>query len=305
MNGMKNHKLLSICIPTYNRASVLDASLSKIVENPEIDERVEIIVSDNCSTDNTSLVVAKYPQVKYFKTDSNIEDANFSYVLSIAQGEYLKLSNDTCYYKPGAIAKMLQRIEENLESKTPLYFIQNTFNYKDCVVRTTGLNDFLDAISKNITWIAVFGMWRNQFHELEDKNRELKTKFLQTDWSLRNVLKYQSSVIYYDDYLSFTPLTKKGGYNVFEVFIKNYLGLLLPYVEKRLLTRQQFNKEKKRLYLYDIMPWIPLIFVNKESVYEFNLVGVKTLIFKTYFRHFYFWITLPLLGLKILKHKIR
>lgn len=55
MNGMENKRpLLSICIPTYNRAEILDKTLFLLFSNPDFNvDEIEVVVSDNCSTDHT------------------------------------------------------------------------------------------------------------------------------------------------------------------------------------------------------------------------------------------------------------
>lgn len=45
--------LLSICIPTYNRASYLEGAILNIITDNAFGDEVEIIISDNASTDNT------------------------------------------------------------------------------------------------------------------------------------------------------------------------------------------------------------------------------------------------------------
>ena len=49
-------KKLSICIPTFNRGDFLKRLLVDILEN-ERSHEVEIVISDNASTDNTDEVV--------------------------------------------------------------------------------------------------------------------------------------------------------------------------------------------------------------------------------------------------------
>ena len=73
VNGYK--KLLSIAIPTYNRAHYLDLCLSQICKQlPGNEQDIELIVSDNASPDNTEEVVKKYIDrgidLKYIKTVS-------------------------------------------------------------------------------------------------------------------------------------------------------------------------------------------------------------------------------------------
>ncbi|MBK7095860.1 MAG: glycosyltransferase [Saprospiraceae bacterium] len=68
-------KLLSITIPTYNRASFLKETLKQLFfQFDEIDiNQIEIIVSDNCSTDNTSEVIFEFVkkgfQINYIRNE--------------------------------------------------------------------------------------------------------------------------------------------------------------------------------------------------------------------------------------------
>jgi len=58
---MSEKPLLSICIPTYNRAEYLAKSLDTLVCLPEFNSsEVEVVISDNASTDNTQEVAKKY-----------------------------------------------------------------------------------------------------------------------------------------------------------------------------------------------------------------------------------------------------
>ncbi len=288
-----NRILLSICIPTYNRASTLEQTLRNITENPEIDDRVEIIVSDNASTDHTRQVVTQFPKVKYYCNDENIKDLNFSKVLSYASGEYIKLTNDTTFYKPQAITTILGLIEKHKETKPILYFCQNAFNYRNCEKWCESLDQFLNILSVNITWTNIFGIWREQFIELEDKNRMAALQFAQVDWNLRNFEHIGKGVIYFSDFLGFTPLTKKGGYNVIRVFVENYLSILYPYVESGKISVSAFELEKKRLYQVNIQQWLPNLYVNKKVQFDFDMSGVWSLLLHTYGKKKYFWISLP------------
>jgi glycosyltransferase involved in cell wall biosynthesis len=90
-----NHKVLSICIPTYNRANILRNTLSNLVAQDL--SRVEIIISDNASTDYTYQVVKEYEEygIKYF---CNSKNQGFTYnlirVMECAKTDYLTLVSD-------------------------------------------------------------------------------------------------------------------------------------------------------------------------------------------------------------------
>ncbi|WP_454065141.1 glycosyltransferase family 2 protein [Candidatus Nitrospira salsa] len=90
-------KLVTIGIPTYNRAhgylpQALESAIAQTYEN------LEIIVSDNCSSDDTETVVKEYgdPRVKYFKHQENIGPlGNSNFCLTQAKGIYfLQLHDD-------------------------------------------------------------------------------------------------------------------------------------------------------------------------------------------------------------------
>ena len=63
--------LISIIIPTYNRAKLIERSL-KSIEKQTL-KNFEIIIIDNFSTDNTSSVIKSFSHlpIKYFVVDNN------------------------------------------------------------------------------------------------------------------------------------------------------------------------------------------------------------------------------------------
>lgn len=69
--------VLSIAIPTYNGAKYIREALDSIITQlDDVDEEVEIVISDNASTDQTPEIISeyqkKYPFIKYFRNDENL-----------------------------------------------------------------------------------------------------------------------------------------------------------------------------------------------------------------------------------------
>lgn len=57
-------KLLTICIPTYNRSQLLDKQLNWLAQEiVGIESNYEIIISDNCSTDRTQDIIPKWQDI--------------------------------------------------------------------------------------------------------------------------------------------------------------------------------------------------------------------------------------------------
>ena len=88
-------KLLSICIPTYNRESRLEKTIDNIISQAlEFRDKVEICISDNASTDGTKKVITKFKEkypdlVKYNVNEENLGyDRNLLKVVLMAKGRF-------------------------------------------------------------------------------------------------------------------------------------------------------------------------------------------------------------------------
>lgn len=89
--------LVSICVPTYNRASLLRESLKSICGQDYAP--LEILISDNCSDDETEQVgreVAKGdPRIRYVRHTRNIGlYGNHNFCIEESRGEFLCLFHD-------------------------------------------------------------------------------------------------------------------------------------------------------------------------------------------------------------------
>lgn len=116
-----NQPFLSICIPTYNRADVLPECLNSILiqlQDTELKDKVEIVISDNNSQDNTTGLIkkyqAKYKNIRYYKNKTNIGPAaNAVKVASLALGKYIWFFSDDDLQNKDAIQTVLRTINEH------------------------------------------------------------------------------------------------------------------------------------------------------------------------------------------------
>ena len=296
--------LLSICIPTYNRDSYLKEALDNITTDQSFDERVEIIISDNASTDNTELVakeyVKKFPNIKYFKNDENIKDYNFYLALSRGNAKYVRLFNDTLRFKEGALAYMLDVIEKSQEN-TPLFFYQNIpfLNNKNSQICTNNLNFFLKNTSFWVTWIGNMGNWRQEIINIETPNKYSKLQLSQVDWTYQICQKHKFNIIHFGDFTISATIKNKGGYNLFKVFINNYLYILRKYK----ISFYSLQKEKYRLLKYFITPWYINLKINKE--FTFKQEKKWSILFKEYGMHLYFYLYIIYWYFKIEFNKLK
>lgn len=113
--------LLTLAIPTYNRAERLRATLLKFVaqiERAALTD-VEIVVSDNCSTDATPQVcadiAAAHPalQLRYFRNATNLGfDGNVNALFGHAQGRYLWTFSDDDQPSPQGLTQVLDLLRQ-------------------------------------------------------------------------------------------------------------------------------------------------------------------------------------------------
>jgi glycosyltransferase involved in cell wall biosynthesis len=89
----------TIGVPTFNRAALLAESLRAAVNQTYGD--LEIIISDNASTDETAKVVQQFgDRVRYFRNETNLGPiANFFRLVELASGKYFSwLQDDDCIF---------------------------------------------------------------------------------------------------------------------------------------------------------------------------------------------------------------
>ena len=96
----------SICVPTYNRAPLLARCLSHLCQFSDI--KFEIIIGDNCSTDNTREVVAsfadQFPDLKYVLHTTNLGfSRNMDSILRRASRKYIYILSDDDFLFEGAL----------------------------------------------------------------------------------------------------------------------------------------------------------------------------------------------------------
>ncbi|MGI4022359.1 MAG: glycosyltransferase family 2 protein [Janthinobacterium lividum] len=110
---------ISVCIPTYNQAQYLAQAVRSAYNQTILP--TEIIVSDDCSTDNTSAVLAdlskEIPILKIVLQPQNLGiTSNTDSCLRLASGEYIARLDSDDYLAPTYIEKLSNALSKYPEA---------------------------------------------------------------------------------------------------------------------------------------------------------------------------------------------
>ncbi len=86
------HPLISVCIPVFDGANFIRESVESILNQTE--KNFELLVVDNCSTDQTVKIVAGYddPRIRLCVNPRNVGlIANFNKCIELAKGDFIVL----------------------------------------------------------------------------------------------------------------------------------------------------------------------------------------------------------------------
>lgn len=170
---MSDKIVLSICMPTYNRASHIKRQLryfeSEMEE--ELIGRVEIIISNNASTDNTEKVLSlydgKYSWLSINNNETNIGGhANMQLLLSMANGIYIWIPGDDDYLKKGLVKRIVSILET--ESLTYLYLSRRTIEEQTKTICLEGkTHNIRYNIPINVSQKELANLVRENFSDLK------------------------------------------------------------------------------------------------------------------------------------------
>lgn len=111
---MPHKDCISVVIPSYNRATVLERTIPTYLQ-----EYVgEVIVVDDASTDRTSEVVrglmAQYPRIRYLRNEVNSKQGfTKNRGIEAARFDYIYFGDDDSIIPPGTIARLLDTMRHS------------------------------------------------------------------------------------------------------------------------------------------------------------------------------------------------
>ena len=133
--------LLSICIPTFNRAEQLDNCLNSILISQQKYKLhdFEVCISDNNSKDNTKSIIEKYRtklNINYSENSENIGFAkNAMKVVDLAKGKYSWIIGDDDLVLPDTFNILSKILKSNLNIE--IFFLNSYYLNSDIISQSS------------------------------------------------------------------------------------------------------------------------------------------------------------------------
>ncbi len=146
--------LVSIIMPTYNRADMLSTAIESAIKQTYPNK--QIIVVDDGSIDNTRELVANYPQIEYIYQSNKGQGGARNTGLKVAKGVYIASLDSDDIWNDDFIERCVEKLEkDNLGFVfTNWTQINNDQKGHDFFVESTILNDYIPSNSNN-SWVSL------------------------------------------------------------------------------------------------------------------------------------------------------
>ena len=255
-------ELLTIAIPTWNRAAYLAQNLAQLHSEMAglAAGLVEVIVSDNCSDDATPSVVRTAIEsglpVRYVRNESNVGWAlNFIQCFDLARGTYVLLLGDDDMFVDGALALLLARLRHAHYGVVCLrpYGFDHDFRkeHPGGVGRERifqDANEFLVTISHCFTLTSACVINKSVLPTVDSK------QFCKGDLAVFHLVLRAALVarenLYIDRYLVASKRQNSFAYEYTEVFVGQLWRILDAHIEWGLSKKAVHTIERDKLLSY-------------------------------------------------------
>ena len=240
-SGVQGKFFLTIAIPTYNRCAFLDRCLHSLRELKDYDD-VEILVSNNASTDNTLAILEKFkdvfPALTIVSNKQNMGmDFNISQSFEKAKGEYVWVFGDDDYILPFKLKPLLNIVRE--KKFGVLHIIPSYAAPSTTPEISDSISNKLTAYTDSYIFFKELHFWttfltsnivnKNLVKDI-DPFRFKNTYLPQLSWVIPAIFAVDYNIIIRDQIIV-CESDNTGGYRLYEVFGKNYNSILSALIK--------------------------------------------------------------------------
>ena len=130
--------LISIVLPVYNGAKYLRESIESVIAQTY--PNWELLIVDDCSKDETPEIAQEYAKrdsrIRYYRNENNLRlPRNLNKGFSLTQGNYLTWTSDDNRYRPTALERMYQALQEDKKAQL-VYASYDVIDENDNLIET-------------------------------------------------------------------------------------------------------------------------------------------------------------------------
>lgn len=284
--------LVSIIITTRNRKDLLPRALNSAINQSY--KNIEIIVVDDCSSDNTEQIVNGYlrrnNKIKYIKNDTP-SGANISRNKGIlaSNGKFIAGLDDDDEFMPNRIELLLNNYDDTYAFITSNnIIINNQFFYITNYKPYVSINDMLyDNCIDNQglilkTRLLNVGLYDEKLTACQDYDMWMK---LIIQYGDIKTIKESTQIIYKNAAIqSISSKSRKKYYGYFK-FYKRYKYLMNDYHKKAHLIRiydiKSKNNIQQELVIKILQNKIKNSGIKKFSIFGINIISIQIIKFLT------------------------
>ena len=170
---IKTQPLVSIGVPVYNGDKTIERALDALIAQDY--SNLEIIISDNASTDATQEICKKYVQkdsrVSYNRAEKNFSVAwNYNKVLELSTGDYFMWAADDDERNPSFVSACIDKLMQCPDAVVCQAYTASYIEGQEerlCVVHTNSLEGKTDLIERYRETLAqnpnmsIYGLFRS------------------------------------------------------------------------------------------------------------------------------------------------
>lgn len=264
--------LLSLCIPIYNRLPYLERQLARMLEDKELfEEQIQLIISDNCSTDDLKSCCEKYQKqglnFTYHRNETNLgPDGNFDWCFHHAEGKYVWLLGSDDIPVKGMLRQILEILEEGdygLVHLSTSPRVERLHLYHNDNEILADINVWITFMSANII--------RTDSLQDYDLKEYIGSYMIQVPAYLNACLSAENNALVYlgQPFEAGSDAANNGGYNLFRVFVENLFSMYQQFVDEGMLSKQTFERVKKKEYkAFLVSHIVDLLLFRKKSSFD-------------------------------------
>ena len=292
---------LSICVPTFNRALLLEECLSSVcLSRRGFEKDVEIVISDNYSPDETGIVakrfVDEYANIRYYINDGNIGgERNFYRAAQRASGKFIWLFCDDDKMERNAIASVIAAIDAghnlivcNYSVWTmDFYLKKKSFGLSTRKKKVfTCPNELMDAFGLNLGYLTSVAIKKDIFFSVSFDSyvrfEEYGLCFMYTVYA--GIIKCCNAV-FISEPVVLNRSGNSGGYDWFKYYVIGG-SLIFDELHKAGYTIDAVASAKYRVLKELVIPQLFFMKLDNDS----NLRDILRLILPYYKKKWVFWV---------------